>query len=134
MAADLAPMFRYPIAISATDIDAMGHVNNAVYLQWVQEAMVAYWQRNASAETQSELLWVALRHEVNYRVPLFLGDNVEADVTATGAKGSRAFFTTQFRRGKELAAEVCSTWGCVDAANRRPRRISDDVSNAFLSS
>ena len=43
-------MFRHPVAIEPADIDHMGHVNNAVYLKWVQEAVVDYWSSVAPPE------------------------------------------------------------------------------------
>ena len=43
-------MYRHDVAVAAADIDHMGHVNNAVYLRWVQDAVVAYWQHTAPAE------------------------------------------------------------------------------------
>ncbi len=126
------PTFQYRIAITPGDIDGMGHVNNAVYLRWVQEAVVRYWQHISSLDTQEELLWVALKHEIVYRMPLFLKDEVDALVTATGTRGSRASFSTMFRRGEEIAAEVRSSWCCVDAVTRRPRRIAHDIVRRFL--
>lgn len=131
MAPDI-PTFRHPIRIAPQDIDHMGHVNNAVYLHWVQEAVVAYWNRRSSEQEQSELLWVALKHEIIYRLPFFIHDNAEAFVTATSARGSRASFTTAFRRGDDLIAEVRSVWCCVDAHTRRPRRISPGIARLFL--
>ena len=77
------PTFDHPIAISATDIDHMGHVNNTVYLQWVQDAVVQYWQQVSPPGVQDGILWVALQHQITYRMPLFLGDTVSALVTAT---------------------------------------------------
>lgn len=112
----------------------MGHVNNAVYLRWVQEAVIHYWQHMSSVAAQKELLWVALKHEIVYRVPLFLNDKVDALVTATGTRGSRASFATSFRRGEDIAAEVRSSWCCVDASTRRPRRIAHDIAQQFLPS
>ncbi|SLN74254.1 Acyl-ACP thioesterase [Roseovarius gaetbuli] len=97
----------------------MGHVNNAVYLRWVQEAVVSYWQHISPIDAQEELLWVALKHEIVYRMPLFLNDEVDALVTAIGTRGSRASFSTKFRRGEDIAAEVRSSWCCVDAVTRR---------------
>ncbi len=128
----LTPTFHHRISITPDEIDAMGHVNNAVYLQWVQEAVVQYWLHRSPPEAQAELLWVALKHEITYRLPLFLEDTVVAHVTATGTRGSRASFITQFRRGDDLAAEVRSSWCCVDATTRRPRRIADNIARAFL--
>ncbi len=109
-------MFCHPIEISAQDIDAMGHVNTAVYLKWVQEAVVRYWQHRSPPQAQAELLWVALKHVILYRLPLFLDDQVEAHVMATATRGTRASFTTEFKRGDDLVAEVRSSWCCVDAA------------------
>ncbi|KQY21682.1 acyl-CoA thioesterase [Pararhizobium sp.] len=114
--------------LSAADIDDMGHVNNTVYLKWVQDAVVQYWQQVSPSAVRGGLLWVALQHEIKYRMPLFLGDKV----TATGTRGSRASFTTMFKRGDDLAAEVHSSWCCVDASTRRPRRIADDIAHVFL--
>ena len=66
----------HPLAVEPGDIDFMGHVNNSVYLQWVQEAVIAYWRRVAPAEAVAQHLWVAVRHEITYRRPAFLEDNV----------------------------------------------------------
>ncbi|QDA36175.1 acyl-CoA thioesterase (plasmid) [Paracoccus liaowanqingii] len=126
------PAFHHPITISPREIDGMGHVNNTVYLQWVQEAVVRYWQHRSPSEAQAELLWVALKHEITYRLPLFLEDKVEAWVTATGTRGSRASFETLFKRGDDLVAEVRSSWCCVDSTTRRPRRIASEIARAFL--
>lgn len=124
--------FRHPVNISPSDIDDMGHVNNAVYLRWVQEAVISYWQAKSSIENQAQLLWVALKHEIIYHAPLFLNDSVEALVTPTGMKGSRAFFTTEIKRGGDIATEVRSSWCCVDAKTRRPRRIAENIARIFL--
>ncbi|WP_330999744.1 acyl-CoA thioesterase [Allorhizobium terrae] len=126
------PTYHHLISISPGDIDHMGHVNNAVYLQWVQEAVVSYWEHGSTLEAREQMLWVALKHEISYRMPVFLNDHVEAQVTATGTHGSRASFTTLFKRGDDLATEVRSSWCCVDVTTRRPRRISPDIANIFL--
>jgi acyl-CoA thioester hydrolase len=127
-----APTFAHHISIAPGDIDAMGHVNNAVYLRWVQEAVVDYWQHVSSIAAQDQLLWVALKHEIVYRMPLFINDTVDALVTATGTRGSRASFSTFFRRGDDIAADVRSSWCCVDAVTRRPKRIAGELARQFL--
>ncbi|MDF1777957.1 MAG: acyl-CoA thioesterase [Rhizobiaceae bacterium] len=126
------PTFLHRIEITPGDIDDMDHVNNAVYLRWVQEAVVHYWQQISSADAQQGLLWVALKHEIVYRMPLLLNDQVDALVTATGTRGSRASFSTNFRRGDDIAAEVQSSWCCIDANTRRPQRIARDIVRQFL--
>jgi acyl-CoA thioester hydrolase len=125
-------MYRYPVAISPTDIDHMGHVNNSVYLKWVQDAVVDYWQRVAPPEAVASHLWVALKHEITYRKPTFLQDTVVAEVIAEKVEGARALFRTVIRRGEDVLTEISSSWCCLDAATQRPVRLARDIASRFL--
>lgn len=125
-------MYRHDIGIVPADIDHMGHVNNSVYLKWVQEAVVRYWEKVAPADAVTAHLWVALKHEISYRRPAFLEDVVVADVIADQVQGAKAFFTTVIRRGEDVIAEVKSTWCCLDAGSKRPARLARDIIARFL--
>jgi acyl-CoA thioester hydrolase len=125
-------MYAHPITIEPHDIDHMGHVNNAVYLRWVQEAVVRYWEAVAPSEAVAQHLWVALKHEISYFRPTFLDDGVVAEVIAERAKGARTFFSTVFRRGEEVLVEVQSSWCCLDAATRRPARLAREIVDRFV--
>lgn len=125
-------MFRHPVAIQPDDIDHMGHVNNAVYLKWVQEAVVDYWSSVAPPSAVAQHLWVALKHEITYLRPTFLQDNVVAEVIAEKVDGARAFFRTVLRRGDEVLSEISSCWCCLDAATKRPARLARDIVGRFL--
>jgi acyl-CoA thioester hydrolase len=124
--------FRHPIAIEPADIDHMGHVNNAVYLKWVQDAVIDYWQSVAPPEAVATHLWVALKHEITYRRPTFLQDTVVAEVIAEKVLGARAMFTTVLRRGEEVLSEIKSSWCCLDAVTQRPARLAGEVVARFL--
>lgn len=124
--------FHYPIGVDPADIDHMGHVNNSVYLKWVQDAVVKFWETVAPAEAVASHLWVALQHQITYRRPAFLDDIVAADVVAEGMAGARAMFTTVIKRGEEVLAEVKSTWCCLDSATRRPARLALPIVRRFL--
>jgi len=126
-------MFRHPIAIDPADIDQMGHVNNATYLKWVQEAVVDYWRSVAPPEAVARHLWVALKHEITYRRPTSLQAVVVAEVIAEKVEGARAMFTTVVRRGEEVLSEIKSSWCCLDAATLRPARLARDVVGRFIS-
>ena len=126
--------FRHPIAIEPAAIDHMGHVNNAVYLKWVQEAVVDYWSSVAPPDAVARHLWVALKHEITYRRPAFLQDVVVAEVIAEKVEGARAMFTTVLRRGEEVLSEIKSSWCCLDAISLRPARLARDVVNRFVPS
>ena len=124
--------FHYPIGIRADDIDHMGHVNNSVYLKWVQDAVVKFWETVAPPEAVARHLWIALAHEIQYRRPTFLNDVVVADVITERVAGAKAMFTTVIKRGEDVLAEVKSTWCCLDAVTKRPARLARDVAGRFL--
>jgi acyl-CoA thioester hydrolase len=112
----------------------MGHVNNATYLKWVQEAVVDYWSSVAPPDAVARHLWVALKHEITYLRPTFLQDVVVAEVIAEKVEGARAMFTTVLRRGEEVLSEIKSSWCCLDAVTKRPARLARDVVGRFLTS
>ena len=125
-------MFRHPVAIQPSDIDHMGHVNNSVYLKWVQDAVVDYWSSVAPPDAVARHLWVALKHEISYLKPTFLQDNVVAEVIAEKVEGARAYFRTVLKRGEDVLSEIQSTWCCLDAGTHRPARLARDVISRFL--
>ncbi|MEE4452135.1 thioesterase family protein [Novosphingobium resinovorum] len=123
---------RFPIGIDPEDIDFMGHVNNASYLKWVQAAVLDHWRALAPAEAAASHLWVAIKHEITYRKPAFLEDDVIATVLLEKVQGARAFYETVIRRGEEVLAEVRSSWCCIDADTKRPARLARDVIQRFF--
>lgn len=122
----------HPINILPAHIDFMGHVNNANYLTWVQDAVIAHWERFAPSEAVSDHLWVALKHEITYRKPAFLDDDIIAEVLLEKIHGARAFYQTVIKRGEEVVAEITSSWCCICADTLRPVRIAKDISAHFL--
>ena len=120
------------ISIVDADIDFMGHVNNAAYLNWVQNAVLEHWRSVASSEAVSECLWIALKHEITYRKPAFRDDDLIADVRLTQVRRESAFYETSIRRGEDVIVEVSSRWCCVDALTRQPVRVADDVKASFF--
>ncbi len=129
-----ATPFRFPITVSPDDIDFMGHVNNARYLNWVQDAVLAHWQKLAPAEEVASKAWVALKHEITYRKPAFLEDDVIASTVLEHYKGARAFYHTVIKRGEDVLAEVQSSWCCIDAETLRPARIGENMRELFFPS
>ena len=77
-------------------------------------------------------LWVALKHEITYRRPAFLDDDVVATVLLEKVQGARAFYETVIKRGSEVLAEVKSSWCCLDAETLRPARVAQGVIDRFF--
>ncbi len=123
---------QHPISVMPSDIDFMGHVNNANYLTWVQDAVIAHWKKFAPAEAVTNHLWVALKHEITYRKPAFLDDEIIVDILLEKIHGARAFYQTVIRRGEDVVAEITSNWCCICADTQRPIRITKDISAHFI--
>lgn len=119
------------IAVLARDIDHMGHVNNAVYIQWVQMATQSFWEARASPQMVEETLWVALRHEIDYQRPTLLGDRISITLRLITSEKARAVFECLIHRDAKQVSRLMSTWCCVDAVSRRPKRITEAMRTTF---
>ena len=128
-----AKPFSLPIKIRPDDIDFMGHVNNARYLGWVQDAVLAHWRKFAPDHAVASRAWVALKHEITYRKPAFLEDAIIARTVLESTRGARAFYSTVIERGGEVLAEVKSSWCCIDAESLKPARIGEEIISYFRS-
>ena len=124
--------YEYDIDVVADDIDELGHVNNAIYLKWVQAAVLRHWHCVAPKEIIAAYLWVALKHEIRYRHPGFLNDHVVIRVVLKKLLGARAFYKTMINRGDEVLAEVESCWCCLDSVTNKPVRLARDIVARFL--
>ncbi len=94
--------------------------------------MLSHWNKLAPAEAAASRLWVALKHEITYRRPAFLEDDVIASTVLEHYHGARAFYHTVIERGEEVLAEVKSSWCCIDAETLRPARIGEELRQFFF--
>ncbi len=111
----------------------MGHVNNIVYLQWVQDVAVAHWYDLATAEQLASLLWVVVKHEIEYKRPAYEKDTVIVR-TWVGGTTRRAFerYTDIFRKSDmKILARAKTLWVPVDKQTRKSVRVGADVYERF---
>jgi acyl-CoA thioester hydrolase len=117
--------FALPLTPQAEDIDALGHVNNVVYLRWMQAVAAAHWEAAAPPELRSSVHWVVVRHEIDYKAPAYLGEKLEARTrigAATAATWER--FTEIRRLGDEALLAACrSVYAALDPQTGKPRRL-----------
>jgi acyl-CoA thioester hydrolase len=127
-----AEPFEIDVVIHPGDVDGMGHVNNIVYVRWVQEVAVAHWQAVAPAEAIDTMTWVVLRHEIDYLRPARPGDSIRAR-TWIGAGESLRYerFTEIARADGTVLARGRTLWCPVDIATGRPKRVPPEVRAAF---
>ena len=128
-----ADAFELSVSVLAADIDELGHVNNTVYLRWVQDAATAHWRALASAEAQAQIYWVVLRHEIDYKHAALLGDTVRLR-TWVGAASRLTFERhTEIVRQSDgvMLARARTLWCPVDARTHRPTRVAAEVRAQF---
>ncbi|WP_207431203.1 thioesterase family protein [Sabulibacter ruber] len=121
--------FSIDIKVTEADIDALGHVNNVVYLRWVQEVSAAHWVHVAPQEMQEKFLWVVLRHEIDFHKPAFAGETVTGYTWVGNYQGAKfERFVSLYRAGtEELLASAKTTWCLLDAQTMRPKRIDKEM-------
>ncbi len=125
--------FEMSIPVLPGDIDEQNHVNNTVYLRWVQDVATAHWRAVASPKAQQTIGWVVLRHEIDYKGPAALGDEVVLRTWV--GKATRLTFErfTEIRRNRDgrLLSEARTLWCPIDAQSGRPVRVSEEVRSQF---
>jgi acyl-CoA thioester hydrolase len=121
------------VPVLPSDIDEQNHVNNTVYLRWVQDVATAHWRALASAEAQAAIAWVVLRHEIDYKTPATLDDEIVLRTWV--GKASRLTFErfTEIRRksDRQLFSQARTLWCPIDVNTGRPTRVSAEVRARF---
>jgi len=121
------------VSVQSDDIDELDHVNNTVYLRWVQDVATAHWKSLASAEAQAAIGWVVLRHEIDYKAPTNLDDEILLRTWVGEASRLKFERFTEIRRktDNQLLAQARTLWVPIDWNTGKPTRVSADVRARF---
>ena len=129
-------MKEYTLEITAQpeNIDELGHVNNAVWVQWIQTLATAHWQAVAPQDAIDRYIWVVSRHEIDYR------GNVAAGEIVTGRtwiseppKGARFWRNVSFAGSDgKVKVQAKTNWAIIDRSSGRPVRVPLALSALFI--
>ena len=130
-----------PVSVLPADIDEQNHVNNTVYLRWVQEVATAHWKSLASAEAQAAISWVVLRHEIDYKLPAGLNDEILLRTWVGEVSRLKFERFTEIRRrtcpeqarriDNQLIAQARTLWVPIDSRTGKPTRVPAEVRARF---
>lgn len=128
------PTFELTFTARPEHIDELGHVNNAVWVQWIQQIAVAHWDALAHPDHRERYFWVVVRHEIDYMRGAYEGDQIIAR-TWVGDKPRGA----RFDRYVEFnlpdggpCVQARTVWAIVERASRRVVRVPQEVVAPFI--
>ncbi len=128
------PVFSLAITALPAHIDELGHVNNAVWVQWIQQVALAHWDAVADPAHRDAYIWVIVRHEIDYLRAVFVGETVTGRTWVGEAPRGAKFERLMEFLGEDGKVRVRATtvWAIVDKASGRPLRVPPEVIAPFL--
>ncbi|HYG46667.1 MAG TPA: acyl-CoA thioesterase [Allosphingosinicella sp.] len=129
-------VFERRITATEADIDELGHVNNAVWVRWIQDMATDHWRAAADPAHVDAYVWVVVRHEIDYLRAVLPGETVTGRTWVGEApRGARFDRHVDFigEDGKPRV-RARTTWAILDKASGRPLRVPKAVAEPFLSS
>jgi len=128
------PVFEIELTAAAEHIDELGHVNNAVWVQWIQQVAVAHWYSVARPEHNDAYYWVVVRHEIDYLRAAVEGDRILARTWVGDApQGARFDRLMEFTGADgKVCVRAKTQWAIIDKALGRPIRVPPEVVAPFM--
>jgi acyl-CoA thioester hydrolase len=129
------PVFELTLTAAPEHIDELGHVNNAVWVQWIQQVAVAHWDSVAALEHKDAYFWVIVRHEIDYLRAARAGDRIVARTWVGDAPQGARFDRYMEFTGPDgkICVRAKTQWAIIDKALGRPIRVPAEAIAPFLS-
>ena len=119
--------FETKYTVKSSHIDELNHVNNVVYLQWIQDIANLHWTQLKKSEDTTDYVWVVLRHEIDYVGQALLGDSIVAKTWVGKTGGIRSIRHVEFYKNNKLIVKAKTTFCLVNSKSFKPTRITDQI-------
>lgn len=128
------PVFELRLEAGPEHIDELGHVNNAIWVQWIQKVAVAHWEAVSDAAHREAYFWVVVRHEIDYLRAALEGDSILARTWVGDApRGARFDRFVEFTGPSgQICVRARTQWAIIDKALGRPIRVPAQVIAPFI--
>jgi len=130
----ISPIFSKTITVTQDFIDENGHVNNVVYVQWMQDIAVEHYSSIGGVEAQGpESTWVIREHKIEYFLPAFVGEEIEIRTWVENIRRVRSLRKYEFIRksNSKVLVKGETDWVFVDVKTGIPRAVPRDVIRVF---
>lgn len=125
--------FTTPIEIRFSDLDAYGHVNNALFFTYLETARIKLFQQHFGAFLGSELMFLVVRAECDYRLPIEMNDPLQITIHIDQVRHSSFTFSYQIHNGDNKNFAIAKTvMVCYDPKIKKPVAIPPEIKTVFL--
>ncbi len=116
-------LFTHQLIALKSDIDHLNHVNNVVYVRWVQEVAAAHWDAMASKELKNKYAWMLIRHEIDYLSQAYEGDIITGETWVGETKGATFERFVELSKGDQILTKSKMIWCLLDSQTLKPKRV-----------
>ena len=120
-------VFETNYTVVTSNIDELNHVNNVVYLQWIQDIANLHWNELKEGVDTAAYVWVVIRHEIDYLNQALLGDTLLAKTWVGKTAGLKSIRHVEFYRNNKLLVKAQTTFCLLHAKSFKPMRITDEI-------
>jgi acyl-CoA thioester hydrolase len=120
-------IFEFKIRVTAKDIDDLNHVNNVVYVKWMDQVAFEHWSYLTRENPLLQYIWVVVRHEIDYLKQAVLGDEITVKTWVGETKGFKSERIMEFYKKNEILVKASTIWGMLDTKTYKPTRIRENV-------
>lgn len=119
--------YSYTRSVSKDEIDALNHVNNICYVQWVQEAAETHWNELCQGLYDQQYVWIVLKHEIDYFASSKLHDLIHIKTWVEESYGVKSIRIVEIYKDQELLVRAKTTWCLLERASMKPARIPGGI-------
>lgn len=132
----MSTIFDLNIRVLPEHIDLLGHVNNVLYVQWMQDVATAHIEQlglGLAQYLQLKHAMVAVEHHVQYRKAAFEGEDIILRTWLDDLNTLYSFRQYVFYRPKDQSILFVgqTKWACIEIESGRPKRMSPSFTQAY---
>ncbi len=126
-------VYTLEIKVPPSAIDQLNHVNNIVYLQWIQKVAKQHWEAATTTAFRQGFYWVVKSHFIEYLAPAFLDQELTINTWVQDYNAAISERHTEIIRksDQKCIAKAKTLWCLINSATNKPMRISSELKKQF---